>query len=86
MVTTLTVNPGSASKKYALYKEGELLVTVTFEKISETYGKCVEVNGIEQRCESATEAMYSSSLAEALVIMEKEKCIQTINDMACANF
>lgn len=81
MVTTLTVNPGSASKKYALYKEGELLVTITFEKISETYGKCVEVNGLQQRCESATEAEYSSSLAEALTIMQKEKCIETIHDV-----
>jgi acetate kinase len=82
MDTTLTVNPGSASKKYTLYKEGVLVLAVTFEKISEEYGKCVEVNGERQRCEEVSPQEYARSLREVLTIIRDERILNDEHEIA----
>ena len=51
MDTTLAINPGSSSKKYALYRDGKEVLSVVFERIGEGFGKCVEINKTRQHCE-----------------------------------
>ncbi len=75
MDTTLAVNPGSASKKYALYTDGVLRLTAHFERTGEDYGKCIEINGERQRCEPMTPSEYRSPLEEVLSIIRSEKIL-----------
>ncbi len=81
METTLVVNPGSASKKYALYHEGVQVLAITFEKIGERYGKCVEINKIRQRSQDITPQEYGTSLTEVLRVARSEKCILETGDI-----
>jgi acetate kinase len=47
MAITLVVNPGSTSRKYALYRDGALLASVQVERTPQGVESCVtEVNGI----------------------------------------
>lgn len=73
MGATLAVNPGSSSKKYALYESGRLLCNVQFEKKSDDFEMCTEIDGERQRCEEVIESRFESSIAEALSVFES-KC------------
>lgn len=81
MDTTLTVNPGSSSKKYALYQGDHLVLTVLFERTGEGYGKCVEVNGMRQRCENTNETEYDASLHDVLRVAKEEGIIENETDI-----
>lgn len=52
MATTLVINPGSSSRKYALYKEGRLVVELRFEDTDSGFEVCSQVAGSQQNCES----------------------------------
>lgn len=79
MDITLVVNPGSASKKYALFKGDVRIFSVLFEHVGDGYGKCVEIDGTRQRCESATAHAFESSLEEMLALAVREGVIQDTN-------
>ncbi len=66
MDTTLIVNPGSSSKKYALYKGGTEIFSVLFEKTENGFAQCVEVNNVRQACEGVTAGKYDDALVFAL--------------------
>lgn len=66
MDTTLIVNPGSSSKKYALYKGSTEVFSVLFEKIESGFAQCVEVNNVRQACEGVTAGQYDDALIFAL--------------------
>lgn len=72
MDTTLAVNPGSASKKYALFQNGREVLSVLFERTGEGFGKCVEVNGERQHCEDISATAYQDSLRDMLAIAVRE--------------
>lgn len=75
MDITLVINPGSASKKYALFRGGRQIFAALFEHISDGYGTCVEIDGTRQRCEESTENAFASSLEEMLALAKREKVI-----------
>jgi acetate kinase len=81
MDTTLTVNPGSSSKKYALFKGEELILSVLFEHVGDGYGKCVEVNGTRQRCEETTATAYEEALDDFISVAQAEKVIERAEDI-----
>lgn len=81
MDTTLVINPGSASKKYALYQDTTLLLTVLFERTGEGFGKCVEINGTRQHCEETTANAYHDALRAVLEIAVSEGTIQSSKDI-----
>jgi acetate kinase len=72
MDITLVINPGSSSKKYALFQNGKEILSILFEHTKGGYGKCVEVNGERQRCEEVSESTYEKALEEALQIAKSE--------------
>lgn len=76
MDTTLIINPGSASKKYALYRGDAEILSVSFEHTEKGFGKCVEVNGKRQRCEETTAVAYTNALDEMLTIAIHEGAIK----------
>ncbi len=82
MDTTLAINPGSSSKKYALYRDGKEVLSVVFERIGEGFGKCVEINKTRQHCEDISGTVYGEALPEVLSILTKAGIIVGPNDIA----
>tara|TARA_B100000508_G_scaffold19515_1_gene13032 strand:- start:5383 stop:6561 length:1179 start_codon:yes stop_codon:yes gene_type:complete len=61
MGTTLVVNIGSSSKKYALYSEDQQVIELRFEETDSGFEVCSRTAGIQQVCESVNQEEYSSS-------------------------
>lgn len=81
MDTTLVINPGSASKKYALYRNGAELFSVLFEHTETGFGKCVEVNRTRQHCEETTAGAYDTALQDMLSLAMREHVIERKEDI-----
>jgi acetate kinase len=82
MDTTLAINPGSSSKKYALYRDGREVLSVVFERIGEGFGKCVEINKTRQHCEDISATVYGDALPEVLTILTQAGMIVGPHDIA----
>lgn len=66
MAYTLVVNPGSSSKKYALYHEGKVIFTMRFECTDFGYEQCTEIGGIRQHCEGVSADTFGTALEHFL--------------------
>ena len=66
MDITLIVNPGSSSKKYALYEGAREVFSALYERTDKGFGKCLEVNKTRELCEDATEGQYEDALRDVL--------------------
>lgn len=75
MAGTLVVNPGSSSKKYALYVEGKAVLTMRFERVSGGFEQCTDIGGTRQKCEGVSETVFSSALAHCLSVIDTEKVL-----------
>ena len=64
MGTTLVVNPGSSSKKYALYNDGEPVIEIRFEKTNTGFETCLSVIGGQQTCESVSAIGFSDAFSK----------------------
>ncbi|MCA9362745.1 acetate/propionate family kinase [Candidatus Kaiserbacteria bacterium] len=71
MATTLVVNPGSSSRKYALYCDGNLVLDLRFEDTQAGFEMCTRFSGGQQICEPIKESQFSD--AQALVADEVDK-------------
>lgn len=63
MGITLTINPGSSSKKYALYRDGIMVREFVFENANAGFESCVVKRGTQQTCLSITPAEFENSFA-----------------------
>jgi acetate kinase len=75
MAVTLIVNPGSSSKKYALYDGERLLLSAHIEHDEEGVTLCTSVNGTADRCEPISESSYHTSLLDFVERALAEKVI-----------
>ncbi len=66
MARTLVINPGSSSKKYAVYEEGTVLLSMRFERTGSGYEECVDIGGQRQKCEGISTDSYGEALARVL--------------------
>ena len=71
MATTLVVNLGSSSKKYALYCGGKQALSVKFEKTSSGFEVCASQTGEMQKKEQATMAEFNNSLKSVQATVDK---------------
>ena len=71
MGTTLVVNPGSSSKKYALYKEGQVIFEMSFEGGNAGYEVCIQKQGIRQVCESITQSDFNIAFAKVAAAVKE---------------
>lgn len=62
MAFTLVVNPGSSSKKFALYDNETQVFSASFERNGEGIEQCTEVNGTRQRCEAISEVVFTNAV------------------------
>ncbi len=81
MDTTLVINPGSSSKKYALFREGKEIFSALFERTGDGYGRCVEVDGTRQTCENTTAHQYEEGLHDALTLAREVNTIRTVDEI-----
>lgn len=63
MGVTIVVNPGSSSKKYALYKEGQVVFEQSFEGGEIGYEVCTQRRGEQQTCEAVSAEVFGAAFA-----------------------
>jgi acetate kinase len=61
MDTTLVINPGSSSRKYALYNDGQAVLEIKFEDTNTGYEMCSQMSGTQQVCESIKQVDFAES-------------------------
>lgn len=66
MAAALIINPGSSSKKFALFVDGQLLVTWLFENTGHGFTVCTEKNGTKSLCENIDAAVFKHALKRVL--------------------
>lgn len=81
MDTTLAVNPGSSSKKYALYNGDTELLQVRVEKEGGSYRLNAQKGGMVVRDEEITEEAYADSLTLCLETCVREGVINHHEDI-----
>ncbi len=72
MAFTLIVNPGSSSKKFALYKDCALLMNAYVERSEDGFEMCTAVSGTQQLCETLDKRGFNDSLNNFLERAQKE--------------
>lgn len=81
MATTLIINPGSSSKKYALWRDGRCLASFRFERQEHNYELCTEAHGQQQKCEGVSVAEYTAALRQVLDAALRAKHIDHVHDI-----
>lgn len=66
MGITLVVNPGSSSKKYALFQNTQHLFSMRFERNGNEYGLCRISRGENATCQSVAGDIYNNALRAML--------------------
>lgn len=69
MGTTLVVNPGSSSRKYALYDEGRLALELRFEETNVGFEMCSQITGVQQVCESIKSDEFYDSFTQVAEVV-----------------
>ena len=75
MAFTLVVNPGSSSKKFALYQDRTALLTAYIERSADGFEMCTAVGTTQQRCNLLGKNDYKDSLNNFLTLAVTEKHI-----------
>lgn len=70
MATTLVVNPGSSSRKYALYQNGQVVLEVRFEDTNSGFEMCSQTTGTQQICESVKKSDFSESFDRVAEVVD----------------
>jgi len=73
MGTTLAINPGSSSKKYALYRDGAMALELVFESATDGFESCTTRRGEQQSCESLTREQFDAAFLHVVKAC-KEYC------------
>lgn len=82
MGITLVINPGSSSKKYALYSNRTLQLNAYVERTKEGFEMCTTVGGIQQgNCEIVPNQGYHDSLNNFLRRAKSEGFIHADSDI-----
>lgn len=81
MAVTFIVNPGSSSKKYALYSGTKLLLAAHVEKAEQGTILCTLADGTQDRCQMAGNNTYETSLLDFLERALNEKVITSTTDI-----
>jgi len=66
MAITLIINPGSSSKKYSLFNDGRLVLSVRYERQDDVVEVCVTTTAGQQKCEFVSDVTYKNALVDML--------------------
>jgi acetate kinase len=81
MGVTLIVNPGSSSKKFALYKDNVRLLDAYVESSIDGYNICTLVKGVQQNCSPINRRRFHESLGDFLQQAIEENFISSLMDV-----
>lgn len=81
MGTTLIINPGSSSKKFALYQAGKRLITWHFENTGQGFTVCTEENGTRSLCTDITAAVFGAALTHVLKEAKEKGFVKKSEDI-----
>jgi acetate kinase len=81
MAITLVVNPGSSSKKYALYEGTTLKFNAYIEHSTHGYEMCTAVAGIQQTCVVVPKEEYQESVLNFLEHAIKAQVLESITEI-----
>lgn len=84
MGTTLVINPGSTSKKYALYRNGAPVFSMRYEETGDGFGVCRERNGEQQLCEHIEAKTYKKAIEHFIAAAVETNVIGGPKDIAAA--
>ena len=83
MGITLIVNPGSSSKKFALYnKDSSLLLNAYVESSPKGYDICVLINGLQQQCSPINSQHFHESLGDFISLAKEKGIISDFLDIS----
>lgn len=68
MAFTLVINPGSSSKKFAVYKDTTCILDAYIERSEDGFEMCSIVGGVQQRCSLIEKKEYKNSLRNFLLL------------------
>ena len=71
MEITLIINPGSSSKKFALYQGRTRLLDAYVERNENGFEMCTAISGIQQKCELLDKQGFKESLHDFLALAQK---------------
>lgn len=66
MAFTLIINPGSASKKFALFSDRTLLLEAQVERLGDGYEMCTTIGREQLKCDRLSRDEYNGSLVQFL--------------------
>ena len=72
MGSTLLVNPGSSSKKYALFKDGKEVLRADFEQTGKGFEVCTAVNASLQKCEGIERSEFDHTFEAVLKLAQRQ--------------
>lgn len=78
---TLVVNPGSSSKKYALFEGTREVLRMHFEQTGKGFEVCSVVNASRQLCEDIKEAQFTHAVDAVIAEAKKQKIVVDISDI-----
>lgn len=70
MAFTLVINPGSSSKKFALFRETTLILDAYVERSDDGFLMCSIIGGVQQKCDLLDIKAYKNSLRNFLQLAE----------------
>jgi acetate kinase len=82
MAFTLVINPGSSSKKFALFEDAVLKLDAYVERSDEGYLMCSTVGGVQQTCGLLDKKGYKHSLGNFIEVAKSAGYIATNSDIA----
>jgi len=81
MAFTLIINPGSSSKKFALYMSRTLLLEAQVERLADGYEMCTSIGSEQQKCDLLDRNGYNGSLGQFLDSAVARKIITSYADI-----
>ena len=82
MAFTLVINPGSSSKKFALFSSRTLLLEAYVERLADGYEMCTTIGGEQQKCDLLNRDQYNGSLGQFLDGAIKRGLLTDYTDVA----
>ncbi len=83
MATSLIINPGSSSKKYAFYKAGESVLSIVYEKTEAGFALCVSQNNTQPKCDISDAVDYSDTTKLVIAKAKELGVIKDESDIDC---
>lgn len=81
MAFTLVVNPGSSSKKYALFADGVARLTMRFERTPLGFEQCTEIGTTRQKCEGVSADTFSEALSHCLAVAQSSGLVADLSQI-----